>query len=83
MHTSFDIIILICLVKGIWAELPKCKDTKIPNKICVIGEGNYNMSNPKKLDTVLYLHEIGSIDEKENSKQKLTSGSPTSRRAVK
>ena len=67
MHIAFDIIILIFLVKGIWAELPKCKNTTIPNKICVIGQGNYNMTNPHELNTTLFLHEIVSIDENENS----------------
>ena len=69
MHIGFHITIVVFLFKAICAaDLQNCKDSnKNQYKVCVIGEGNYNRSQPLELNTTLHLHEIVSIDEDENS----------------
>ena len=67
MHTTFQIVIIVCLFKVVFSELKNCNDTNNPYKICVNSIENYRPTHPHELDTTLVLNEIVGIDEDENS----------------
>ena len=67
MHTTFQIVIIVCLSKVVFSQLKNCNDTNDPYKICVNSKENYRQTHPHELDTTLVLNEIVGIDEDENS----------------
>ena len=67
MHSTFQIVIIVCLFKVVFSELKNCNDTNNPYKICVNSVENYRPTHPHELDTTLVLNEIVGIDEDENS----------------
>ena len=67
MHGVFHIAVVICLFGLNWAELHECNSKKNPHQICIKDEQNYKMSHPSDLSTLLFVEEIDSINEKEDS----------------
>ena len=67
MFVVFHIAVVICLFGLNWAELHECNSKKNPHQICIKDEQNYKMSHPSELSTQLFVEEIVSINEKEDS----------------
>ena len=67
MHSKTRFLILMLLIKLIWADMKSCSEKHDKLEICLKGEEAYTIPLPVIVGSDLYLVEIIDIDEDKNS----------------
>ena len=67
MHSKTRFLILMLLIKLIWADMKSCSEKHDKLEICLKGEEAYTIPFPVLVGSDLYLVEIIDIDEDKNS----------------
>ena len=67
MHSKTRFLILMLLIKLIWADMKSCSEKHDKLEICLKGEEVYTIPLPVLVSSDLYLVEIIDIDEDKNS----------------
>ena len=67
MHSKTRCLILMLLIKLIWADMKSCSEKHDKLEICLKGEEAYTIPLPVLIGSDLYLVEIIDIDEEKNS----------------
>ena len=67
MHSKTRCLILMVLIKLIWADMKSCSEKHDKLEVCFKGEEAYTIPLPVIVGSDLYLVEIIDIDEDKNS----------------